>query len=167
MLHQEYQMRSYIQQMGLSTNPKDNHDDSIQGRPRDHFTNHLWVHNTNLVKIYEALVWLIMIQSVDNFAHVTTAELSWYVQNCDLIGSLESKLEHKGYWQDVDYELRSLCEMVPAHGTRTFFIALPGSTINSLTPELRLYMVKSFPTFQNVSWEFHEINIWKYSNTRS
>ena len=35
----------------------------------------------------------VMIQSGHNFAHVTTAELSWHVQNCDLIRSLEWKLQ--------------------------------------------------------------------------
>ena len=37
----------------------------------------------------------IMSQSGHNFAHVTTALLSWHVQNCDLIGASEQKLEQK------------------------------------------------------------------------
>ena len=35
-----------------------------------------------------ALILIFMTQSGDNTAHVTTAQLSWHVQNCDLILSL-------------------------------------------------------------------------------
>ena len=56
----------------------------------NHFTNRLWIYNLNIIKIHVALTWKIMIKSCHNFAHVTTAELSWHVQSCDLIGSLDS-----------------------------------------------------------------------------
>ena len=42
----------------------------------------------NLVKIDIAVIIILMIKSDHNFVHVTTAELSWRVQNCDLIETL-------------------------------------------------------------------------------
>ena len=50
------------------------------------------------------LLWKI-IWSGHNFAHVTTAELSWHVQFCDLTGPLESKLEQKLFSQNFNYQL--------------------------------------------------------------
>ena len=47
----------------------------------------------------------IIIQSSHNFAHVTTAELSWHVQNFDLIGPGGRKLEQTELLQDFKYEL--------------------------------------------------------------
>ena len=44
-------------------------------------------HNPKFVKITIALSWTIMIKSGHNFAHGTTAELLWHVQNCGLIES--------------------------------------------------------------------------------
>ena len=42
-------------------------------------------------------MWKMIIQSGHNFAQVTAAELPWHVQNSDLIGSLESKLEQREF----------------------------------------------------------------------
>ena len=36
---------------------------------------------------FSAAIVIVMIQLGHKFAHVTTAKLSWHVQNCDLIGS--------------------------------------------------------------------------------
>ena len=47
----------------------------------------------------------LMVQSVHKFAHATTAQLSWHVQNCDLIRSLFFKQEQAEYLQDFNYEL--------------------------------------------------------------
>ena len=58
--------------------------------PRDHFTN-LWAPNWYLAHIVFDLVVVLMTKSGHNFAHVTTAQLSWHVQNCDLIWSLFAK----------------------------------------------------------------------------
>ena len=55
--------------------------------PGTHFSNGLWVHDWNL-KFQFPLIFILMIQSSHNFAHVMTAELSWHVQNCALIWSL-------------------------------------------------------------------------------
>ena len=55
-----------------------------------------------------------MIQSDHNVAHVTTAELSWHVQNCDLIGWLFCKQEHHISLQDLDCELISCHQMGPS-----------------------------------------------------
>ena len=57
-----------------------------------HFTKSLRAHNPNLVKIYFAFTLKTTIISGHNFADVTTAELSWHVQNYDLIGWLKSRL---------------------------------------------------------------------------
>ena len=55
----------------------------------------LWAHNPNFLKVHVAVMWKLIIQSGHNFAHAMTAELSWHVQNCDLVGLPESKLEQK------------------------------------------------------------------------
>ena len=44
---------------------------------------------------YHTLIKKIMIQSDHNFAHVTTAKLSWHMQICDLTRALKSKLEQR------------------------------------------------------------------------
>ena len=63
-------------------------------RPVIHPTKGLWAHNSNFAtKNTLALKWQTMIQSCHRFARATTAELSWHVQNCDLIWSKESKSE--------------------------------------------------------------------------
>ena len=60
----------------------------LWGRAVTHCTNGFWAHDRNLVKIDFALILMTMIQSGHNFAHVTTTQLSWHVQNYDLIWSL-------------------------------------------------------------------------------
>ena len=50
-----------------------------------HFTNSIGTHDPNLVKICSLLTWKIITRSIHNFAHAMTAELSWHVQNCELI----------------------------------------------------------------------------------
>ena len=53
-------------------------------------------------------IFIWMVQSDDNFAHVTTAELSWHVQNCHMIGSIHFMLEHYAFLRDLDEELMKL-----------------------------------------------------------
>ena len=61
-----------------------------------HFTNHVWAHNWNLMKLCFAHISDLINHSGRNFAHDTTAELSWHVQNCDAIGkSFFIKKQHK------------------------------------------------------------------------
>ena len=62
----------------------------MQHAATDPFTETLWAHNPNLVKNYFAISWKIILRSCHNFAHVTTGQLSWHVQICDLIESLKS-----------------------------------------------------------------------------
>ena len=50
-----------------------------------HLTKGLWTYDWNLAKIIFAVIFLLTIQSGHKFAHVTTAQLSWHVQNCELI----------------------------------------------------------------------------------
>ena len=57
--------------------------------PGNRLTKCSWAHNAKLIKIHFALMWKIRNRSGHNFAHVTTAELSWLVQNFELIESLE------------------------------------------------------------------------------
>ena len=45
----------------------------------------LWGHDSNLVKMHFTLILLLRIKSGHDFAHATTAELSWHVQNYDLV----------------------------------------------------------------------------------
>ena len=56
--------------------------------PGAHSTKGLWAHNWNLMQIIILVIMILIIQSGHNFAHVTTAQLLWHVQNCDLIESL-------------------------------------------------------------------------------
>ena len=68
--------------------------------PKNCFTHDLWVHIADLVKVCVAqkfCVKKVRIRSGHYFAHAMTAQLSWHVQNCDLIGSLESELELMHY----------------------------------------------------------------------
>ena len=53
------------------------------------------------------LLWLgkTNIRSYDDIMDVTTTGLSWHVQNCDMMGLLESKLEQKEFSKDVNHEL--------------------------------------------------------------
>ena len=53
--------------------------------------------------IYAARTCVILMQSRHNFAHVTTAELSWHAQNCDLIDFLNSELGRNEHVQDFSY----------------------------------------------------------------
>ena len=48
-----------------------------------HFTKDLWTRNWNLALILFAVIIVLMTQRGHKFAHVTTAELSWHVQNHD------------------------------------------------------------------------------------
>ena len=50
-------------------------------------------------------MWTMHITSGQNFAHATTAELSWHVQNCDLIRSSEKELEQNAFSQDFKVRL--------------------------------------------------------------
>ena len=50
-----------------------------------HLTNGLWAHEFNRGEVNSALIWIWIIQSGQYFAHFTTAELLWQVQNCHLI----------------------------------------------------------------------------------
>ena len=56
---------------------------------------------------------MLMIQSGHKFAHVTTAQLSWHVQNWDLIESLDFNTEHVFVFQELDYNLIINCKMGP------------------------------------------------------
>ena len=97
-----------------SSNNKDT-ETLISEGPGTRFTYKFWAQNSNLVKTCDALSWTIMIWSGHNFAHVTTAELSWHVRNHDMIRSLKSKLEQNEIFRKFNYELIDcLWKMIPA-----------------------------------------------------
>ena len=88
-------------------------------RPREHAMS--WgAHNPNLLKTYVAQKCKIDIKSGHNFAHATTAELLWHVQNCDLIKLPEIKLKQNAGSQDLDYELTNYLwngsQVIPVEG---------------------------------------------------
>ena len=60
---------------------------------------------SKLVNIHVDLTWKITIRSGHNFAHVMTAQLSWHVQNYDLIGSSESWIKQKTFLWNFNDEL--------------------------------------------------------------
>ena len=66
--------------------------------PGDAFHIGLWARNLNLVN-RKALTQQIMIESGHNFAHATTAQLSWHLHFCDLIRSLASTLGQTSFPQ--------------------------------------------------------------------
>ena len=71
--------------------------------PGDHFTKGLWAYTPNLLKkIHKTHMKLMMGNSDLNFVHVTTAELSWHVENCDLIALVKSILEQAEFSQGFD-----------------------------------------------------------------
>ena len=61
-----------------------------------------WVHYRNLIKFPVAVIFILIIQSGYNYAHATTAQLSWHVQNCDLIWSIFAKSEQHRFLRDLD-----------------------------------------------------------------
>ena len=62
-------------------------------------------------------MWLVMIESGPNFAHATTAYLSWHAQTYDQIGSVDLALQLKEFFQKfsimsswTDYEMSNWCQ---------------------------------------------------------
>ena len=53
------------------------------------FTKSLWAHECNLVKVCFGVIMITLVQSGHKFAHVMTAQLSWHVQNYDLISIVQ------------------------------------------------------------------------------
>ena len=78
---------------------------------RDPFSKNLWAHRWNLVKSLSNLTLILMIQSDHNFAHTMTAELSWHVQNCDLIGPLLIMLQQHIFLQGLELSSCTVCCM--------------------------------------------------------
>ena len=62
--------------------------------PGAHYTENLWTCFPNLVKKKSAFPLKTTIQSGHKFAHATTAQLSWHVQSCGVIRSLEWTIEY-------------------------------------------------------------------------
>ena len=64
----------------------------------------LWAGNWNHVEDIFALIFKMMIESCGKFPHIATAQLSWRVQNCALIGSSVFAWE---FLQGLEYEVRN------------------------------------------------------------
>ena len=71
-----------FQQKPLSITFQQEVKNLIEMNPMTHFTNSLWWHNPNLEQDISLEKMIIPLDH--NFAHVTTAQLSWHVQICDL-----------------------------------------------------------------------------------
>ena len=82
-------------------------------KPGIHSTSSLWIHILNLVKNVCCSYMISNYAIKSYFAHATTAQLSWHVQNCDLIASLEWKLYQNEFSRDFSKELINHCEMCP------------------------------------------------------
>ena len=88
---------------------------SVMSEPGLRFINGLWAHNPNLVKLHVAFTWKRLTRSCRNFAHVTTAELSWHVQ---ILAWSDHKNDH---WnKDIFYKISIvssyiLCEMISSN----------------------------------------------------
>ena len=78
-----------------------------------HLTKVSWDHNCNLVKILFAQILILMIQSCHNFSHAMTAQLSWHVQNYDMIGSFFVHESHMFFSCD-QAALRTLLSVRPS-----------------------------------------------------
>ena len=79
------------------------------------FTNRFQADYWNLVRIVFVLTFILMIQSVHYFAHVTTAQLSWHVQRHDRYDhyfSFKSYMYHV-YLHGSDYELMTYLSSYP------------------------------------------------------
>ena len=97
-----------------------------------------------LYEICSAHIWQMMIRSCHNFAHATTAQLSWHVRYCNMTGSLESQSEQNNNldYQDFVYELVTLCETV-ARSYRPSAETIDSSVMTNIIPpsgrEARLF----------------------------
>ena len=100
-----------------------------------------------------------MTQSGHKFAHATTAQLSWHVQNCDLISWLFFAQEQYVFWRDLNYELKNPLWNVSLTGLE--------SPINVFRDEfcqwkanMYLWLLSSQGTFSDAGWWhvnlFHE-----------
>ena len=70
-----------------------------------HLTNSSWNRYWNHIEVLFALIFILITQSGLNFAHITTAGLSWHVQNLDLISPLSFAWgSHIRLWV-LDHEL--------------------------------------------------------------
>ena len=58
----------------------------------------------NSPKIWSALVWNMHNRSQINFAHLTTMQLSWCVQNFVVIGTVYFKPEHGKFWANFEFD---------------------------------------------------------------
>ena len=99
------------------------------------FTNRFQADYWNLVRIIFVLTFILMIQSVHYFAHVTTAQLSWHVQRhdwCDHYFSFKSYMYHVTWFRlwanDIPVKLPLIFPGAPL-----IFNGAPGNIQGNLT----------------------------------
>ena len=82
--------------------------------PGVRFTKYLLTHDWNLMKIIFVVFLILMIPSGQKFAHVTTAQLLWHVQNFDLIwSSLLTKENLRNFTRFGLWAPKALVKWVP------------------------------------------------------
>ena len=102
-----------------------------------HFINSLWAHNWNLVRIITDLILMAVIPSGRNVAHAMTAELSWHVQNCGLIGWLFFMLEQNMLMMFGSWARKLFVKWCQHRGMESCqLLALTGEKCNSFPVEL-------------------------------
>ena len=78
--------------------------------PVTHLTNDLWHHRW---RFFFAVIFILMMQPGHEFAHVTTALLSWHVQNHDMIRSLFFTKSNTIFSKIWIMSLLIVCDMGP------------------------------------------------------
>ena len=73
--------------------------------PGTYFTNGLWAYTWKIIKNILVQILILMIQLGHSLAHAMTAQLSWHVQNYDLIHQTVFTYKHHMFLQDLGYEL--------------------------------------------------------------
>ena len=90
-----------------------------------------------------------MIQSGHNFAHVTTAKLSWHVQSCDLIWSLFSSKCHSKNFAIWIMSSEILCEMGAKPVGRHFSSMSTWPSVKACRKELGINFINNFHGYSN------------------
>ena len=91
------------------------------GRPETHVTNVYWARDPNILQKISCTSYIkVMAQSSHNYAHATTAQLSWHLQNGDLNESLNSRLKLIVFSKDLnDVLIKPFSETVPGYAARS------------------------------------------------
>ena len=128
------------------------------GPPGTHSTKCLWAPIPNLVQIHVVLMSKLRIRFGHYFAHATTAELTWHVENCDQVRSSQTKKsesyfelwDHKPFVKWVIDVIHGQCKLVGRWGR--FSGIGPGISL-VLSPAHTDILVCIFFQMPNIAWE--------------